>query len=59
LGRMPGAEIADVAEFLRRWSWQTRALAVMEKSMFDDLKSRGVPMRPIAEDANRILVARP
>ncbi len=58
LRKAPGAEIADVAEFLRRWSLQTRAYAVMEKSMFDDLESRGVPMRRIAEDTNRVLVAR-
>jgi hypothetical protein len=30
----------------------------MEKSMFNDLKNRGVPMRLIAEDVNRVLVAR-
>jgi hypothetical protein len=30
----------------------------MEKSMFDDLKSRGVPMRVVAENAQHILVAR-
>lgn len=58
LRQAPGTEIADVAEFLRRWSSQTRAFAVMEKSMFDDLNSRGVPMRRIAEDTNRVLVAR-
>jgi hypothetical protein len=57
LRKAPGAEIADVAEFLRRWSSQTRAFAVMEKPMFTDLKSRGVPMRLIAEDVTRVLVA--
>ena len=55
----PGAAIADVADFVRRWSSQPLAFAVMEKSMFDDLKSRGVPLRPIAQDVNRVLVARP
>jgi 4-amino-4-deoxy-L-arabinose transferase-like glycosyltransferase len=54
----PGAEIADVAEFLRRWSSPSRAFAVMEKTMFDDLKRRGVPMRVVAEDVTRVLVAR-
>jgi 4-amino-4-deoxy-L-arabinose transferase-like glycosyltransferase len=58
LRKAPGAEITDVAEFLRRWSAPTRAFAVMEKSMFDDFKSRGVPMRLIAQSANRVLVAR-
>ena len=58
LRKAPGAEIADVAEFLRRWSSPTQAFAVMEKTMFDDLKSRGVPMRLVAAGANRVLVAR-
>ncbi len=42
LRKAPDAEIADLAEFLRRWSAQSRAFAVMEKTMFDDLeKPRG------------------
>jgi hypothetical protein len=58
LRKVPGAAIADVAEFLRRWSSPTQAFAVMEKTMFNDLKSRGVPMRLVAENARRVLVAR-
>ena len=58
LRKAPGAEIADVAEFLRRWSPPAQAFAVMEKSMFDDLKNRGVPMRLVAHTWNRVLVAR-
>jgi 4-amino-4-deoxy-L-arabinose transferase-like glycosyltransferase len=58
LRKAPAAEIADVAEFLRRWSPPAQAFAVMEKTMFNDLKQRGVPMRPVAATANRVLVAR-
>jgi hypothetical protein len=58
LRKVPDTEIADLAEFVRRWSAQSRAFAVMEKTMFDDLKSRGVPMRLLASDVNRVLVAR-
>ena len=58
LRKAPGAEIADVAEFLRRWSAPAQAFAVMEKTMFDDLKDRGVPMRLVAQNAKRVLVAR-
>jgi hypothetical protein len=58
LRKAPEAEIADVAEFLRLWSSQTRAYAVMEKRMFEDFQSRGVPMRLIARDVSRVLVAR-
>jgi 4-amino-4-deoxy-L-arabinose transferase-like glycosyltransferase len=58
LGMAPAAEIPDVAEFLRRWSSPAQAFAIMEKAMFDDLKIRGVPMRLVAQNANRVLVAR-
>ncbi len=58
LRQAPDTEIADVAEFLRRWAAPAPAFAVMEKSLFDDLKNRGVPMRPVAHTLNRVLVAR-
>ncbi len=58
LRKAPDAEIADLAEFIRRWTSQSKAFAVMEKSMFDDLNGRGVPMRLVAQDAGRVLVAR-
>jgi hypothetical protein len=58
LKRMPDAEIAEVAEFIPRWTSQSRAYAVMEKSMFDDLKSRGVPMRLVKQDYDQVVVAR-
>jgi 4-amino-4-deoxy-L-arabinose transferase-like glycosyltransferase len=58
LRKAPDAGIADLAEFLRRWSAPTRAFAVMDKNMFDDLNSRGVPMRLVARNAERVLVAR-
>jgi 4-amino-4-deoxy-L-arabinose transferase-like glycosyltransferase len=58
LGKAPAAELPDVAEFLRRWSSPDQAFAIMEKAMFDELKNRGVPMRLVAQNANRVLVAR-
>jgi 4-amino-4-deoxy-L-arabinose transferase-like glycosyltransferase len=58
LRKQPDAAIADVAEFLRRWSAPVQAFAVMEKRMFDELKTRGVPMRLVAHTNNRVLVAR-
>jgi hypothetical protein len=58
LQHAPAAEIPSVAEFLRKWSAQTTAFAVMETTMFDDLKSRGVPMREVTRDVHRVLVAR-
>lgn len=54
----PGAQIAAVDDFLPRWNAGTDAFAVMETSMFDTLKRRGVPMRELARDLHRVLVAR-
>ena len=54
----PAAEIPNVADFVVEWRGVPDGYAVMEKSMFDDLKSRGVPMREIARDMHRVLVAR-
>jgi hypothetical protein len=59
LRQAPGADIPEVADFLRLWSSQSRAFAVMENSMFDELQRRGVPMRLKAQNANRVLVSRP
>jgi hypothetical protein len=58
LRKRPAAEIADEAEFVRLWSAQPRAFAVMEKSMVGELKSRGMPMRVVAENVAHVLVAR-
>jgi 4-amino-4-deoxy-L-arabinose transferase-like glycosyltransferase len=58
LRRSPGAEIADGAEFVRLWTLEPRAFAVMERTMFDYFKSRGVPMVIRAQDANQVLAAR-
>lgn len=58
LRKAPDLGVADRAEFLRRWILHSRAFAVMERSMFDELKRRGTPMRLVAQDANRVLVAR-
>ena len=54
----PSAEMASVEQFVESWNREPGAYAVMEKKMFDDLKSRGVPMREVGRDANRVLVAR-
>jgi len=58
LRRAPQAGIADLGQFLARWSGESHAFAVMEKRMFQDLQRRGVPMRLVTENAVRVLVAR-
>lgn len=54
----PGAGIPEVAAFVAQWRGLSDGYAVMELKMFDDFKSRGVPMREIARDPHRVLVAR-
>jgi hypothetical protein len=58
LRRHPDAEIAALPEFAARWRALPDAYAVMEKSMFDELNRRGLPMREIARDVHRVLVRR-
>ncbi len=54
----PGAGTAKVEDFVERWSGEAAAYAVMENSMFDELTRRGVPMRTVGRDVNRVLVSR-
>jgi 4-amino-4-deoxy-L-arabinose transferase-like glycosyltransferase len=58
LNHNPGAEIPTVAQFIPEWRGLSDGYAVMERSMFDELKTQGVPMREMARDLNRVLVAR-
>jgi 4-amino-4-deoxy-L-arabinose transferase-like glycosyltransferase len=54
----PAAEVPDIDRFIEIWERAPRAYAVMEKKTFAQLEDRHVPMREIAHDANRVLVAR-
>ncbi len=54
----PEAEIPSVAQFVAQWRDVPEGYAVMETRMFDDLKNGGVPMREVARDVHRVLVAR-
>ena len=58
LERDPRAEIPEVETFVTQWRGLTEGYAVMERGMFDELERRGVPMRDVARDLHRVLVAR-
>jgi 4-amino-4-deoxy-L-arabinose transferase-like glycosyltransferase len=58
LRHAPQAQLGGVDDFLRLWLTQSRAFAIMEISMFGELKSRGIPMREMRRDVHRVLVAR-
>ena len=50
--------VPSLEQFVSRWTQETQAYAVMRKSMYDELAGRGVPMRIIAQNAVKVLVAR-
>jgi 4-amino-4-deoxy-L-arabinose transferase-like glycosyltransferase len=58
LEQAPGAEEPDIDRFIEHWSSEPDAFAVMDRNTFDTLAARGVPMREIAHDINRVLVSR-
>jgi 4-amino-4-deoxy-L-arabinose transferase-like glycosyltransferase len=58
LNMNPAAEIPDLQAFIFKWRAAPQGYAVMEKHLFQDLMNRGVPMREIAHDVNRVVVSR-
>ncbi len=58
LKRNPAAEIADLPEFLHTWRAAPEGYAIMQERLFEDLTGQGVPMREIAHDVDRVVVAR-
>lgn len=59
LEQEPHLWIHDFDAFERKWRDGTRALALMPSAYFDALAAKGLPMRVIARDPRRILVATP
>jgi 4-amino-4-deoxy-L-arabinose transferase-like glycosyltransferase len=53
----PQAELSE-AEFRDRWNGDSDAYAIMDFKTFGEIAGEGVPMREVARDANRVLVAR-
>jgi 4-amino-4-deoxy-L-arabinose transferase-like glycosyltransferase len=58
LNKNPAVEIPDLKEFERRWSNDSQAFAVMENSMYEKLRSDGLPMRVVGRTAGRLMAAR-
>jgi 4-amino-4-deoxy-L-arabinose transferase-like glycosyltransferase len=59
LNRDPTREIQDLDEFIGIWSSGPPGFAVMENGMYDELNQRGLPMRLVARNFGKVLVARP
>jgi 4-amino-4-deoxy-L-arabinose transferase-like glycosyltransferase len=58
LKQASSAEIANLDAFIALWSAQTFAFAVMDIGTFEKLNQRGVPMRNLGQNVQRVLVAR-
>jgi len=58
LKHAPNAEIADLDDFISLWTAQSSAFAVMDIGTFKNLVERGVPMRNLGQNVQRVLVAR-
>ena len=59
LTREPGKGIATLPEFEQRWAQDRAPLAVMDRDLFDKLTAKQFPMRVIADDGRRIVIAKP
>jgi len=61
LRQQPELSIPTVDEFVAQWNAQTRqgvkALAILSPEKYQDLKDDGLPMRVVAEDTRRVVVA--
>ena len=54
----PDKGIARVDDWIARWNGEAQAYALMPAQEHETLVARGVPMRTLARDARRVLVAR-
>jgi 4-amino-4-deoxy-L-arabinose transferase-like glycosyltransferase len=54
----PEKFIADLAKFEQVWNAQREALALMSPDAYETFSARGLPMRLVARDTRRIVVAR-
>ena len=55
----PERWIPTVGAFAERWRREPHAAAYMDKNMFAALRARGLAMRPVFEDARRVVVVKP
>jgi 4-amino-4-deoxy-L-arabinose transferase-like glycosyltransferase len=55
----PGKAIQTVAEFVARWRSLPHAMAMLDKHVFNELQQQGEAMKPVYEDARRIVVIKP
>ena len=54
----PGKFIPDFPLFEKTWNADREALALMSPDAYDMFRAKGLPMRLVARDTRRIIVAR-
>jgi 4-amino-4-deoxy-L-arabinose transferase-like glycosyltransferase len=57
LGLEPQLWLKTREEFIARWNNGQKALAITRPEIYADFQQRGVPMRVVAQDARRIVIA--
>jgi 4-amino-4-deoxy-L-arabinose transferase-like glycosyltransferase len=57
LKQEPNLGIETREEFIARWSNGQKAIAILRPDIYADFQKRGVPMRVVAQDARRVVVA--
>ena len=55
----PDKAIATLAEFVARWRAAPQAMAMLDASTFNELQQQGVAMKPVYQDARRMVVIKP
>lgn len=55
----PGKAIPRMDEFIVRWESNQHAMAMLDAGTFSRLKDQGVKMKPVYEDARRMVVIKP
>ncbi|HET7371216.1 MAG TPA: glycosyltransferase family 39 protein [Gammaproteobacteria bacterium] len=57
--QQPERYVATLAAFKRRWRADARAFAFMPREAYHSLRREGLPMRVVARDLRRVVVAKP
>jgi 4-amino-4-deoxy-L-arabinose transferase-like glycosyltransferase len=54
----PGKYVGSIGEFVARWDRDVDAFAIMTPSVYENLRTAGLPSRVVARDARRVIIAR-
>jgi len=55
----PEKAIPSLSEFVERWNVAPQAMALMKEETYNELQQQGVAMKPVYQDARRMVVIKP